>query len=144
MKNTLKKVIASAMAVASLTISTAGLNVNATGTNALGSTEDIMSEIPTRTSYSFTLRNSNEQEVVLVHGPKLAYYTASVSSNGVNILVYNSSEEFIDSHYFSAGYAPSYYVYVPEDEYYYFSAQSNAASSSNPISVTLSIYNSWA
>jgi hypothetical protein len=144
MKNTLKKVIASAMAVASLTISTAGLNVNATGTNALGSTEDIMSEIPTRTSYSFTLRNSNEQGVVFVSGPKLKYYTASVSSNGVNIIIRDESDELIDSHYFSAGYAPSYYVYVPEGEDYYFYAQSNAASSSNPISVTLSIYNSWA
>lgn len=55
MKNAFKKVIASAMAVASLTIGTAGINVSAADTNALGSTEVAISENRTSASFNFVL-----------------------------------------------------------------------------------------
>ena len=141
MKNALKKVIASAMAVASLTIGTAGINVSATDTNALGGTEVAISENSTRCIYYFYLTNSYEYYLVSVTGSANVNYTASVNQGGVTIIVRNSNGYYIESHYISSGYPLTFHINVPANEIYYFYVKSNTASPSYVISGTA--YFNW-
>lgn len=139
MKNVLKKVIASAMAVASLTISAAGINVNATDTSALGSTETAISENPTRSDFPFYLTNQAESYLTYYNGKKTVYYTASVNQGGVTIIVKDSSGNEKGRAYFSASYAPTASINIPAGSTYYFYAYSSTASPSYVISGTAHI-----
>ena len=140
MKNNLKKIMASVVAVASLTMSIAGTNASAYDVNYRGSTEVTMSKISTRAGYSFVLSDNNKYFVICVTGPATVYYTGFVNMGSVTIIVCDSSGGFVESHYFSAGYAPTFSVYVPEGETYCFYIQSSVASPSRPISGTVYIY----
>ena len=82
MKNAFKKVIASAMAVTSLTMGTVGINVSASDINALGSTEATINETQSRTGCVFYLSDTNEHLITCVTGPATVYYTV-LSNNGV-------------------------------------------------------------
>lgn len=139
MKNTFKKVIASVMAVASLTMSVASINVSAADTNALGRTEVTISENPTRSSFPFYLTNQAEIYLTYYTGPRTVDITASVNQGGVYVIVRNSSGAEITRFYFSAGYAPSQSLYIPAGSTYYFYVYSPTASPSYVISGTVYI-----
>ena len=140
MKNVLKKVIASAMAVTSLTMGTVGINVSATDTNALGNTEITVNENPTRSSFSFVLYNQSEIYLTAITGSRSVNYSASVNQGGVIINIRNTSGSLIESHYVSAGYATSFSTYVPAGKTYYFYVMSSVASPSYVITGTAYIY----
>ena len=140
MKNAFKKVIASAMAVTSLTMGTVGINVSATDTNALGNTEITVNENPTRSSFNFVLYNQSEIYLTAITGSRFVNYSASVNQGVLTIIVYNSSGYIVDSLSISAGYAPTFHINVPAYEVYYFYVKSNTASPSNIISGTAYIY----
>jgi hypothetical protein len=134
MKNTFKKVIASLMAVASLSMSVAGINVNAADSNALGSTEVAISENPSRSGIPFYLTNQIYQNLTNFAGPRTVYCSASVNQGGVSIVAKNAANEEVESLYFSAGYSPSVAINIPPGSTYYFYACSSTASPSYVIS----------
>jgi len=140
MKNAFKKVIASAMAVTSLTMGTVGINVSATDTNALGNTEITVNENPTRSSFNFVLYNQSEIYLTAITGSRSVNYSASVNQGGVIINIRNTSGSLIESHYVSAGYATSFSTYVPAGKTYYFYVMSSVASPSYVITGTAYIY----
>lgn len=137
MRNTLKKVIASAMAVASLTMGTAGINVSASDINALGSTEATINEPPSRTGCVFYLSDTNEHLITCVTGPATVYCTVLSNNGAVTFSIRNSSGAFISSHYISSGYSPTFSINVPAGETYCFYVRSPYASPSNIVSVAL-------
>lgn len=133
MKNVYKKFIASVIAVSSLTISTAGINVNAADTNALRSNEGAISRITYYESRNFDLSGQYEELLTGIEGSRTVSYTASVNQSGVTIIVKNNYGFTVESHYFSAGYAPTFYVDVPSNQVYKFYAYSSTASSSSHV-----------
>jgi len=134
MKNTLKKVIASAMAVASLTISAAGINVSATDTNAFGSTSAGTNDNRFYESHYFSLSDHSEHYLTEFVGTVTVHYAASVNQGGVTIVVRDSDNNYKDSHYISAGSSASFSIDVPSGKTYKFYAKSSTASPSYVIS----------
>lgn len=139
MKDTLKKIMASVVTVASLTMSVVGINASATDENNKGSTEVTMSEIPTRAGYIFILTDPYPHFIISVTGPANVGISIISNNSSFTISLRNSLGNIVESHYFSAGYFPTFSVYVPAGETYCFYIQSSMASQSNPVSGTVYI-----